>query len=179
MDIENLDSLFAKLDSLGSMAVKAIESGLKKGIKYTQDEAKALCPVDTGDLRASIKTRVEVDGDRVAGIVATNNDHAAFVEFGTGPVGRANHAGISPEVTPAYRDGAWWIHEGPGPNEISREVAEKYHFFYIDTPEGRFYKCNGQPAQPFLYPAVNATKGTVAKIVSEVAREELLKAVDK
>ena len=37
---------------------------------------------------------------------------------------------------------------------MDRRVAEKYHWFHIDTPDGRFYQCTGQPAYPFMYPAL-------------------------
>ena len=144
-EIKNLDSLFAKLNSMDDAAVKAVEKGMKQGIKYTQAEAKLLCPVDTGDLRNSIKSRVEIDGRAVSGIVATNNDHAAYVEFGTGQRGEAS----------------------PSPPKSDLE--------------GLHYKKDwkGQPAQPFLYPAIHATKDQVTKVVSDVAIKELLKAVGK
>ena len=35
-----------------------------------------------------------------------------------------------------------------------QRTAEKYRWFYIDTPKGRFYQCSGQPAHPFMYPAL-------------------------
>ena len=178
-EIKNLGSLFAKLNSMNAAAVKAVEKGMKQGIKYTQAEAKRNCPKNEGNLRNDIETRVEIDGRTVSGIVAVNNDHAVYVEFGTGPKGQANHAGTSPNVSPKYHQGSWWIHEGSGDKEIRRDVAEKYHFFYIDTPEGRFYQSSGQPAQPFLYPAIHATKDRVVRVVSDVAIKELLKAVGK
>lgn len=48
-----------------------------------QNEARRLCPVDTGRLRASI---IAVDGRDAAGIfvkVGTNVSYAPFVEYGT------------------------------------------------------------------------------------------------
>ena len=64
-------------------AETGIENGLIEGltkvaIKMTA-QAKALCPVDTGQLRNSID--YSVDGKEA--IVGTNVEHAAPVEFGT------------------------------------------------------------------------------------------------
>ena len=85
--------------------------------------------------------------------------NAPYVEFGTGPKGQADHAGISPEVTPVYTQAPWWIHE----SQIDRRTAEKYRWFYIDTPQGRFYQCTGQPAHPFLYPALHDNEDKILK----------------
>lgn len=79
------------------------------------------------------------------------------LEFGTGPKGQENHAGISPEITPAYTQNPWWIHE----SQVDRRVAEKYHWFYMDTPDGRFYLCTGQPAYPFMYPALKDSQDQI------------------
>ena len=84
--------------------------------------------------------------DRVIGTVYTNKAYAMYVEMGTGPKGAANHAGISPVASPAYTMSPWWIHE----SQVDKEAAEEYHWFYLDTPDGRFYQCTGQSAQPFM-----------------------------
>ena len=83
--------------------------------------------------------------------------YAPYLEFGTGPKGQENHAGISPEITPAYTQNPWWIHE----SQVDRRVAEKYHWFYLDTPDGRFYLCTGQPAYPFMYPALKDSQDQI------------------
>lgn len=114
---------------------------------------------------------VETEGRNVTGICYTDKKYGPYVEFGTGPKGQENHEGISPDTTPVYTQSPWWIHEGSGPNEVDRATAEKYGWFYIDTPEGRFYQCTGQPAQPFLYPALKNNE----KQIEQVIREELRK----
>ena len=121
--------------------------------------------------RGSIFTVVETEGRNVTGICYTDKKYGPYVEFGTGPKGQENHEGISPDTTPVYTQSPWWIHEGSGPNEVDRATAEKYGWFYIDTPEGRFYQCTGQPAQPFLYPALKNNE----KQIEQVIREELRK----
>ncbi len=58
--------------------------------KLIEDEAKRLCPVDTGALQASIETNVDDSGKTVVGTVGTDVDYAAYVEFGTGIRGAAS-----------------------------------------------------------------------------------------
>lgn len=167
--VKGLDGLMQKYGKLAERAAnEAMERAVGASVKMVQGEAKLLCPVDHGELRQSIKIRVEVEEDRTVGIVYTNEPYAQYVEFGTGPKGEADHAGISPEVTPAYSQSPWWIHE----SQIDAETAEKYHWFYTDTPDGRFYQCSGQAAQPFMYPALkNNEDRAVRNIRNYLARE--------
>lgn len=144
---------------------------MNKAISLVESAAKALCPVDKGELRGSINSFTKQEDGKVTGICQTNKSYAVFVEMGTGPKGQENHEGISPNVNPTYTQSPWWIHEGSGDNEVSRETGEKYGWFYIDTPEGRFYQCSGQPAQPFMYPALKDNEDDVV----EVFRQELSK----
>lgn len=164
--IIGLDKLRRQLDNL---SVTDMIRPTNKAIGLVQSNAKRNVQVDSGELRESIYTDVYQQGNHVIGSCFTNKAYGIFVEFGTGPKGQANHEGISPEVSVAYSQSPWWIHE----SQIDKETAEKYHWFYIDTPQGRFYQCTGQPARPYLYPAI---KNNVDKI-SEIYEEHLLKKI--
>lgn len=59
--------------------------------------------------------------------------------------------------------GAHLISEGVA--EIDRRVAEKYRWPYMDTPDGRFYRCSGNPAYPFLYPAMKDNEEQILKML--------------
>lgn len=76
-EIINLDKLNYKLETLANLD---ISKALNKACLVVENEAKRLCPVDTGDLRNSITHEVD-DG---VGIVGTNKEYAPYVEFGTG-----------------------------------------------------------------------------------------------
>ena len=134
---------------------------LKEAGQYVQTAAKLMAPADSGYLRNSIFLEVGPTNEGMEADVYTNLQYAPYVEFGTGPKGAANHAGISPEVTPAYTMEPWWIHE----SQIDPAVADRYHWFYIDTEQGRFYRCDGQPAQPYMYPALHDNIKTVMDIL--------------
>lgn len=174
--IEGLDKLMNKYGQLAEqVAGKAVENAVNASCKMVQGEARLLCPVfhggGGGELRQSIRTSVEKRDETVVGTVYTNKAYAAYVEFGTGKKGEENHAGISPLVTPAYTQSPWWIHE----SQVDAAVAETYHWFYIDTPEGRFYQSNGQAAQPFMYPALKNNEERATRNISNYLAREIKK----
>lgn len=72
-----MDNILDRLDKIQEL------SGLQKGLMIASTrvevDAKYLCPVDDGTLRASINSRVEGD----VGIVGTNVEYAIYQEFGT------------------------------------------------------------------------------------------------
>lgn len=166
--IEGQKELRQKFAALEQIADQQMESIVKNQMKRVQAAAKLLCPVSQGELRNSIRSSVQRVDDRVVGTVYTNKAYAPYVEFGTGPKGEADHAGISPAVSPAYSQFPWWIHE----SQIDKETAERYHWFYLDTPNGRFYQCTGQPAQPFMYPALKDNEERIVRnMQNHIARE--------
>lgn len=170
--IKGLDKLLKKYGSLEAAAEYGVKKAIGQGTKIAQAGAVLMCPVGDGELRQSIKTRVTVEEDRVIGTVYTNKKYAAYVELGTGPRGEADHAGISPEITPSYSQLPWWIHE----SQVDAKTAEKYHWFYIDTEKGRFYQCSGQPAQPFLYPGLKDNEELICRKINDVLAAEIRKA---
>ena len=155
----------SNIDVYLDKVVKAVNNpkNLKEAGQYVQGAARLLAPADSGYLRNSIFLDVEQTDDGLGAKIYTNLQYAPYVEFGTGPRGAANHEGISPNVTPTYTLEPWWIHE----SQIDPGVAERYGWFYIDTDAGRFYKCEGQPAQPFMYPALHDNVKTVLDILDK------------
>lgn len=165
---------FKELESrLGDIAGVDLYQAIRQGVMLIEQVARAGAPVHDGQLRNSITSWAERDGDHIRGTCSANTAYAMYVELGTGPQGAANHDGISPNINPAYTMEPWWIHEGDGPNEINRQTAETYHFPYIDTDKGRFYKCSGQPANPFMYRAYKDCEDEVVKLVEEKAKEHI------
>lgn len=171
MSVEGSRELERTLDRLEKMNVKK-QVGV--AVQAVRSAAVRGCLANTGELRQSIFTSVKTEGDVVRGSCFTNKAYGVFVEFGTGPKGQQNHAGISPDVDPAYTQSPWWIHE----SQIDRETAEMYRWFYIDTPDGRFYQCTGMEAHPFMYPALKNNREEVLKGMAagfEVEIKEMVK----
>lgn len=69
-------------DAAGRMKLRGRAELVKLGLRV-QNEARILCPVDTGRLRSSIQMVEGQDGRGVYVTVGTNVEYAAFVEFGT------------------------------------------------------------------------------------------------
>lgn len=150
MTIEGLDDVLEALDRLShDELMDAARPGLKKGIELIRGDAQANCPVDTGELREKIKTRITRTDGEMSGEVYSGAPHGIYVEMGTGPKGERNHAGVNPEwmVGVTYRPNGW----------------------VYPTKDGEFRFTRGMPARPFLYPAFKANEAK--------AREEVAKAV--
>ena len=60
-----------------------VEAIMMKAVLMIEADAKRLCPVDTGRLRASITHRVIHDKDFIQGRIGTNVHYAPDVELGT------------------------------------------------------------------------------------------------
>lgn len=137
---------------------------LNQAGQFVRSQAVLRVPVMSGNLRQNIFFETETDGQYSATAkVYTRVQYAGFVEFGTGPRGAENHEGISPEATPAYSLSPWWIHE----SQLEPGIAEYYHWHCVQTKNGKFYKCYGQPAQPFLYPAIKDNEDVIFSILDE------------
>lgn len=87
--IKNLQRLQQKLNAMGDQAAPIMRVCVAQGLEVVKAQAKLNCKVDTGELRNSIHSRSRVKENTVTGDVYTNNDHAAYVEFGTGQRGEA------------------------------------------------------------------------------------------
>lgn len=169
MSVEGSRELEKNLDR---MAKADARKQIGEAIQMVKSAAVLGCQVNKGKLCQSILTSVKTDGDIVRGTCYTNKTYGVYVEFGTGPKGQESHAGISPDVSPAYTLSPWWIHE----SQVDKETAEKYHWFYIDTPDGRFYQCTGMPAYPFMYPALKDNRdgilgGMASSFKAEIERK--------
>lgn len=157
MAVKGAEKLMRQLNTLGNIS-PVVEKAVRKETLRVQRNAVLLCPVNHGELRQSIKTKVEATEGMVVGTVYTNNKRAVFVEFGTGPVGQDNHEGISPEVNPVYSQSGWWF---PG-DKITPQDAAKYHWPSMTTDDGKtLYFTQGQPAQPFMYSALKGIEDIV------------------
>lgn len=164
MAVNGVQSLMRKFNELGSME-PIVKKAVKKQAEVVRGVAVKLCPSNHGELRGSIYTKVEQDAEATIGSVYTTKSYAPYVEFGTGPAGQANHAGISPNVNVVYRQDSWWF-QG---DKVDPSDAEKYHWPQSDNGEQTFYFTNGQPAQPFMYPALKSMeKRVVAGIAADL-----------
>lgn len=156
------------LEGLEKLTLVNLNRAAGKAIKKVQAEAKRLCPVNHGELRDSIYTKTEWEGDTVCATCYTNKKYGPYVEFGTGPKGQENHAGISPNVTPVYVQHGWGIPE----EAVSKKDAEKYGWELREYNGKNYYMTSGQAAHPFMYPALkNKEEDIIEVFADEVKRK--------
>ena len=156
MALNGVEKLMRQFNQLGSMD-PIVKKAVRKQAEVVRAVAVELCPHNHGELRGSIHTKVEQDGDATIGTVYTNKEYAAYVEFGTGPKGQASHEGISPKVNVVYRQSEWWF---PG-DAVDPADGDKYHWPKGEKDGKVFYRTKGQPAHPFMYPALKTMERRV------------------
>lgn len=154
MSLNGANELVRKLRVIDAV-LENPEQVLGKAAETIRSGCVLECPVNNGELRNSIKTRVE--GDK--GYVYTTLPYAQYVEFGTGRKGAADHAGISPYVHPSYTMEPWWIPE----DKLSESAIKHYHWVVIEVNGKRYYRSDGQAAQPFMYQGAKKTEKKAVK----------------
>ena len=162
--IKGLKSLRTKLNNLGGDSTQALLQAMKTTVLLAQADARRNAPASkysqadssgSASLKGSIQSEAKVVPSGVEGRVYTNAGHAVFVEFGTGPVGAANQAGVSPRVP------------------VAHTTRERWAFPIVIKGEQTFRMTSGQPARPYLYPAAVNNKDTL----NEQCRRELVNAL--
>jgi HK97 gp10 family phage protein len=175
----NLAELNKKLDAIAGGADAVIRLTVEQTAIQTAADARMLAPEPTesrnkimtsqamngkgvgGGLRESITTQVEGSGGEITGKVICNAPHGAYVEFGTGPEGAANHSGISPEVHVTYTT-KFYVKTGRNAGKSWGIDPKTGMPFWVYTPDAgkTFVRTSGQPARPFMYPAAKQNRGT-------------------
>ncbi|MGX7195158.1 HK97 gp10 family phage protein [Enterococcus olivae] len=105
----------------------------------------------TGELAQSIKTEVAEDvSGNVVGRVWSDKKQAFFKEFGTGPVGQESPKDLPPGIVLSYRQTRWFFPT----SYVDRDLSLLYGMLTVSIKEVDFYMTRGQPASPWLYPAL-------------------------
>ncbi|AEE91205.1 Phage protein, HK97 gp10 family [Tepidanaerobacter acetatoxydans Re1] len=169
--VQGIDRLLKKLNSLGGDVNKAVKRGVTEATRKIQRDAKDFAPFNYGQLKDGIVTEIIEEEDKIVGIVKSTAGHNQYVEFGTGPVGRASPKDLPPGINPKYVEGMWWIHE----SQIDPDVAEKYGFIKIETEQGVFYGTYGQRPHPYMYPAMKQNEKYVKETIKGEVRMEIKK----
>ena len=86
-----------------------------------ENTAKQDCPVDTGQLRASITHEVE----GLVGVVGTNVEYAVYVEYGTGEKAAAKNGRQTPWCYKDEETGEWIWTKGQKPQTFLNRALRK------------------------------------------------------
>lgn len=116
---------------------------MNEATKLVHGQAKALAPVDKGQLAGSIHMQVKDTGKELQGRVYTNVEYAAYVEFGTGVKGDGTYPYKVEGLNLTYKDKGW---------------------AYYDEDKGEWIYTKGQEAQPYMYPALKSHEKTIKSI---------------
>ena len=119
---EGLDKLIDKIEDIGD--VQAIASAMQDACNLVEGAAKDKAPKDTGALRRSITSKIEVTGSEIDGIVFTPLEYAPYVEYGTGLYAENGNGRQTPWV---YRDdkGDYHYTHGQHPQPFLRPALEE------------------------------------------------------
>lgn len=149
--MKNEFALFAdKLSEMSDKLGQDIEIKVRARSEILAGDARAACPVDTGDLRNSIEGFVEVRKDEITGGAVTTSDHAVYVEFGTGPVGTESGGHPLDDELGVVRKTEPWL--GVIPN-----VGPRY--------------IHGQKAVPYMYTAMKQNEEDILNEFSAAVKE--------
>lgn len=147
--VAGIEILAKKLERLGGDLGTTLPVILRNAMRDRVESAAAMkCPVDTGTLRASIKTVIAKDSsDEVVITIGTNKAYAPHVEFGTGAHQKlAGHDEFVEAIT------RW---------------ASRHSVDELDDLIGHIQK-HGTKPHPFLRPAWDEGKG---KLLDDVKRD--------
>lgn len=174
--VTGTEELLFNLKQIDENTDEVLLKSVKKATGFVRDDARLRVSVNTGDLRRSIFDDLQRTNEGVLGKVSTNSDHAMYVEFGTGPNGEEEHEGISPEVNPQYSQRGWII---PA-KAMSKETAELYGLGIVEkNGEMIGYRTNGQPARPFLYPALADNLDQIQRNIAKDLASAIKKGIKK
>ena len=102
-----------------------------------EEAAKKNAPKRSGDLRRSIESNVEGNGNEIKGTISTPLEYAPYVEYGTG----------------LYAEG------GNGRKEVP--------WAYKDEKTGELIWTAGQHPHPFMRPALNDNRDAIIATIKE------------
>lgn len=82
VEIKGIDEVMDGLNK--RIGIDKVAANMKKACALVERAAKEKAPKGDGDLRRSISSKVEVEGEEVKGVVFSNLEYAPYVEYGTG-----------------------------------------------------------------------------------------------
>jgi HK97 gp10 family phage protein len=117
VEIHGIDEFYEKLDGL--LDGSKLKSNVGKACALVEKKAKEKAPKDTGALRRSIESKVEMDGNDIVGTVFTPLEYAPYICFGTGLFAEK---GGRADVPWKYQDdnGEWHSTKGQKPQPFLR-----------------------------------------------------------
>ena len=119
---EGLDKIIDKIEDFDD--VREMTSAMQQACNLVESAAKDKAPKDTGALRRSITSKVEVTGNSIEGIVFTPLEYAPYQEYGTGLFAESGNGRKTPWV---YMDdkGNYHYTRGQHPQPYMRPALQE------------------------------------------------------
>lgn len=155
-----IKSLQSYQDSLTYKCQLLVEKLAEKGVEIARVQIADLDAIFTSELLQSVHSEYKgsVKSGGVWAVVA-NSEHAAFVEFGTGVIGKANpYKGTLPE-------GVDWQYAS---GKTIRQLADGRYGWFYQGKDGNWYFTEGMPSRPFMYNTANELRSIIASTAKEV-----------
>lgn len=131
------DEFIRSVENATLEIVKNVAANMVKVCLTIERDAKKNCPIDQGQLRASMQHDVSFNSDEIIGIVSNSSEYAPYVHQGTGIYAKDSNGRKTP-----------WKYEA---------LAGKYKGWHITK---------GQKPQPFLEKAKLDNKDNISKILA-------------
>lgn len=152
--IEGLEDILADLEQVADTS--NLEAALGKACAIVERSARQKAPKGEGDLRRSIKSKVE----DMQGIVYTPLFYAPYVEYGTG---------IYAEDGKGRQDVPWVYVEGSTSDSKSTKSYTEQEadetVAYLRSKGLEAYKSYGMKPAPFMRPALYENREEILKIL--------------
>lgn len=122
ISIKGITQVIDSIKDIGE--VKGYEAAIKKACALVERSAKEKAPKGTSELRRSITSKVEIEGDEIVGVVYTPLEYAPYVEYGTGLFAEE---GGRQDVPWCYQDdeGEWHSTSGQKPQPFLRPALDE------------------------------------------------------
>ena len=177
VEVRGLDRLKGKLSKVSTAAQKGVESSVYEITQEVSGRASSNLQSSvkhgTGELAGSVKDEVVVNSNgNYVGRVFSDKKQAVFREMGTGPNGEKSTKDLPPGITPVYTQKAWFF---PVSSSIE-DLTALYGIPKIEIQGVEFYKTSGQPARPWLYPALKYVEENMAK---DILKRNINEAIQK
>lgn len=177
VEIRGMDKLRTKIGKLTDATRKGTENAVYEMTQEVSGRAVGnLSSIKhgSGELVSSVKDEVESNSSgNPVGHVWTDKKEGLFRELGTGPNGeKSDKSEISPLITPVYTQRAWFF-----PVTASVEdLTVLYGIPKVEIQGVEFYVTSGQPARPWLYPALKYVEENLA---NEIVKRNVSDAIRK
>lgn len=175
-EVRGLDKLQKKLDVLPKILEDAVFSATTEITEDMQGRAESKLQSSikhsSGALVGSMMNEVvRNSAGKTVGRVFNNNPISIFRELGTGLVGQESQKDLPEGVNPQYTQVPWFF-----PVEsVDVDLTAIYGMPKIKIQGKEFYRTNGQPARPFMYPAFKESVEHADEVFKEHVQRNLKK----